>query len=1220
MNESVEHPAASRPPKATWSAGTIAGLYGLVASAWILGSDALLALVVSDPAWLTRLSVAKGWFFVAATAAMLYVLLRQVSGDRATPLASPASTSRAGRFWLLLLVAAITAMAVFATHRQHLALESARLEAVADLRARQVSQWLQERRQHAEFVADSLFFGELSGRIQRGEDPQAQEQLRARLDTFARTIGATGTALLLDARGEPSQGALADGVLGRAVRAAVTTGEVQLTPLRHEIDDAQSPLRMDMVAPLRLTGTPPRAVVILRLDPETTLLPLVRDWPVPSRTAQSGLVSRVGNTLVGVNGRRPMPITTPSLLAAKVVRGELPQGKAGSGTDYRGVPVVGAVRQLDGLEWYLVSRVDLAEVRAGGWADSIWVIATGLLAALGVLAVDRTARERAARREAAALAEEQSRTLRARAALAASEARLRMTVDRSPVGIADVSLDGRLLSANERLAQISGFPVQALQGMAISALTHPDDLAADEAQIARALAGLQDHFTLDKRYLRADGSTLWVNITATLVRDERGEPTGFLTAVQDIDERKRAEAALRERDALFSEMSALAHVGGWSWDARTQRGEWTEEVARIHAFAPNTLRSPAAALACFAGEHRQRLEQALDAALKRGEPYDLELQMTAQDGQAKWVRTVGLPHMEGGRLAHLHGYTQDVSARKHAELELEAYRQGLEQLVLQRTEQIRQAHDTMQAQAEQIEDLYNRAPVGYHSLDAEGRILSVNDTELDMLGWRRDELVGRLATDILLPPEAHAVFAKEMEKLRRGETVVLQPLMLCRREGGLLPVRVSVAPVLDDSGRLLRTRTVVVDDTERRLGEARIAALNIELERRADEAEAASRAKSAFLANMSHEIRTPMNAIIGLTQLVRRDTHEPRHVERLDKVLDAARHLLGIIDDVLDLSRVEAGKMQLQMGNFALQAVLDHLDSMLAQRARDKGLALALRAEGAPPWLMGDATRLTQALLNLLGNAIKFTEQGSVDLQVIELQRDGHRHCLRFEVRDTGPGIATGEQSRLFTAFEQLDASTTRTFGGTGLGLAITRHLAQLMGGEVGVQSTPGHGSLFWFSAWFEEGQAPAAQATSTAVRGSTAAAGARVLLVEDNAINREVAQSMLADLGLVVDQACDGQEAVAMAALRAYDLVLMDMRMPVMDGLEATRAIRALPMHGLTPIVAMTANAYEDDRRACLDAGMNDHLAKPVHFDSLQAMLTRWLPMHPRAPLTGVR
>jgi signal transduction histidine kinase/ActR/RegA family two-component response regulator len=371
-----------------------------------------------------------------------------------------------------------------------------------------------------------------------------------------------------------------------------------------------------------------------------------------------------------------------------------------------------------------------------------------------------------------------------------------------------------------------------------------------------------------------------------------------------------------------------------------------------------------------------------------------------------------------------------------------------------------------------------------------------------------------------------------------------------------------------------------------------------------------SRFKSQFLANMSHEIRTPMNGIVGLAHLLARDNPTPQQAARLHKITNAAHHLLSLVNDILDLSRIDAGKLQLEERDFELPALLEQVCSMVGESAASKGLQVEADTGALAHWLRGDETRLRQALLNYAGNAVKFTDHGGIRLRARLLEERQGRLLVRFEVEDTGMGVDPLKLPRLFEAFEQADASITRKHGGTGLGLAITRRLAELMGGSAGAEVLPG-GSLFWFTASLsraQDGHRAAAVPAQADAELQRRHAGARVLLVEDHVVNREVALALLCRVGLAVDFAEDGRMALDKTQQQAYDLVLMDVHMPVMDGLQATRAIRAVPGLRSLPIVAMTANVYDEDRTACLDAGMDDFVTKPVEPQALYAMLLKWL------------
>ena len=389
------------------------------------------------------------------------------------------------------------------------------------------------------------------------------------------------------------------------------------------------------------------------------------------------------------------------------------------------------------------------------------------------------------------------------------------------------------------------------------------------------------------------------------------------------------------------------------------------------------------------------------------------------------------------------------------------------------------------------------------------------------------------------------------------------------------------------------------------------------------QAEAANRAKSAFLANMSHEIRTPMNAILGICHLMQHGSHrDPEDAEHLSKIEASARHLMTIINDILDLSKIESGRLELENIDFPVGALLDQVHSMIAEAARVKDLRVDARWEGAPLWVRGDVTRVRQALLNLASNAVKFTPSGSIHLRARVVNDQADSMTLRFEVSDTGIGLDQEAQARLFESFVQADVSTTRRFGGTGLGLSITRRLARLMKGEAGVESTPGRGSTFWFTVVVGHGSAAAPVApgipgiSDGMDRLRRHADGIRLLVVDDDSINREVALHLLKAAGLAADTAEDGLEAIEKIRDTHYDLVFMDMQMPRMDGMEATRAIVGNSKDGRLPIIAMTANAFSEDRARCLAAGMVDFLTKPVDPAALYAMLLKWLPLPaPDAP-----
>ncbi|MCB1960547.1 MAG: ABC transporter substrate-binding protein [Rhodocyclaceae bacterium] len=394
------------------------------------------------------------------------------------------------------------------------------------------------------------------------------------------------------------------------------------------------------------------------------------------------------------------------------------------------------------------------------------------------------------------------------------------------------------------------------------------------------------------------------------------------------------------------------------------------------------------------------------------------------------------------------------------------------------------------------------------------------------------------------------------------------------------------------------------------LVEARTADLSIAKEA----AEAASKAKSTFLANMSHELRTPMNGIMGMIDLVARRSDDPRQKAQLDKAQKASRHLLQIINDILDISKIEADRLTLEHHPFVLNDVIRTLTTVLNHKVETKKLQLRIELDpalGETP-LMGDPLRLGQVLLNLTDNAIKFTAEGEIVVRLRIAEEDAQALVLKVKITDNGIGISEEAKARLFSPFEQSDSSTTRQYGGTGLGLAISKRLVNLMGGEIGIANNPLQGSTFWFTVCLTRAEAAPEPTVDTEAcaeqRLRDQHAGKRILLVEDEPLNRHVANAILKRNGLLVDQAEDGQAAVNLANRARYDLILMDIQMPVMNGLDATRSIRAEGPNRATPIVALTANAFAEDRRRCLEAGMNDHLAKPIEVERLCATLIAYL------------
>ena len=514
--------------------------------------------------------------------------------------------------------------------------------------------------------------------------------------------------------------------------------------------------------------------------------------------------------------------------------------------------------------------------------------------------------------------------------------------------------------------------------------------------------------------------------------------------------------------------------------------------------------------------------------------------------------------------------------------------------------------------------LLKYATDGVHILDRSGRLVEANDQFFVMLGYERQELMNAaqplwdiISTErINIPAWLADMFASHGER-----TVETRYMAKC---GELIDVEINLACVETGGRPLLYAAARDVTDRNREHAELESYKAHLEelvADRTADlnaaliAAEAANVSKSSFLANMSHEIRTPLNAIMGMVHLIRRDGVGPTQESRLEKIAAASKHLLAVINDILDISKIEAGKLKLESAVVRPEQLLANITSILAEPAEAKGVKISVDAPPLPMVLLGDATRLQQAIINYMTNAIKFSHaKGLVALRMAVVDETADAVQLHFEVQDHGIGIPAEAIPRLFSAFEQADSSLTRQYGGTGLGLAITKRLAEMMGGAAGVLSIEGVGSTFWLTVWMQKVKQPATQMIEP-MPASDAPYRGRVLLVEDEPINREVMVELLADYQVTVEIAEDGQIAVEkVAAGLTYDLVLMDMQMPRMDGLSATQAIRKLPGGDQLVIVALTANAFAEDRARCMAAGMDDFLAKPVEPDLLDKMLGKWL------------
>ncbi len=809
---------------------------------------------------------------------------------------------------------------------------------------------------------------------------------------------------------------------------------------------------------------------------------------------------------------------------------------------------------------------------------------------------------------------------RAEEELHASSERYRLIVQTAAEGIWMLDSLGKTSFVNPKMAIMLGYGVSEMMGRPMADFMDDDSQARLAQHLRRRHPGQPEQG--DFRFFRKDHSSLWGLLSTTAIHSENKEHGGTLAMITDITDRRLASVALRNSNQRMASVFNAVTNGLVVQDKSGHILENNAAAARILAACPSGRGANLWPAVRENGAAFEQHEHPVHLALSSGNSVrDVVMGVAQLDGTLSWLSVNTEPiRDEHGNVVMAVSSLTDITYHKRSE-------------------------DALRLGEQRLQEIIDMMPIGMFIKDTDSRFLMMNKACEQQFGFSFPALSGKDEREFL-PPAS-------MAEIYRTDRVAFEGRVLIDYEhtiwnlvlGQQRHLRTLKKPVYDARGAPDYLIGMSIDITDAKNAEQALRELNEHLEERVAQrtkqldqakqiAEEASQAKGQFLANMSHEIRTPMNGVIGMAYLALKTNLEPRQRDYLEKIRFAGEHLLGIIDDILDISKIEAGKLEIEQIDFSLDHVMQTLTTVVAPKAAGKNLNLVFeRDPGLPPMLLGDPLRLGQVLINYANNAIKFSETGDITVKVIKLASDAD-HCLvRFEVHDQGIGLSAQEMGKLFVSFQQADTSTTRAYGGTGLGLAICKQLAQLMGGEVGVDSEPGAGSNFWFTARLGISRATvpalvgsASEAAAAMLASARSAAvmavlkNARILLVEDNTFNQQIALEMLEEVGSSVCLANNGAEALDLLRQTPFDCVLMDVQMPLMDGLEATRRIRADPALATLRVLAMTATATSDDRLRCLEAGMDDFISKPIQPALMYQTIANWLPERAAQPAPKVR
>ncbi len=781
--------------------------------------------------------------------------------------------------------------------------------------------------------------------------------------------------------------------------------------------------------------------------------------------------------------------------------------------------------------------------------------------------------------------EDRTENLKTEQALRASEERLRATITYSSIGVTLISLEGTFIDVNPAFAAMLGRSVDEVLLLNVATITHPDHLDQTMQKLGELVSGKLPFFRLIKRYMRKDGSYIWAQSTVSLTRDSAGQPVHIVAMTEDITDRRKMEEGLRQSQEQLAMAVNVAKVGFFDWNIPEDQVSLSEQLrSDLGVKGRSESFSIAECLALLHQDDRLRFQDMLTKFFRTGESLPVECRAQSTDQGTKWFELKGhLTQNDEGQPIRFFGTSIDITERKR-----------IEQMLSDGKENLRLAEESMRLATE-------AAKIGIWDYNPQSDEMKLTVQASQILGLKQEtcsplrwaDMEAAIHPDDRQQVKDQCVQAKVPGGQGRCE-LTLRIIWPDGRTFWVLALGQSYFQTTE-SGDLKATRIIgtLLDVTEQ-------TKLQEELKIAKSAAEAANATKSAFLANMSHEIRTPLGAILGFSNLLAegKGTTEDRE-QYLRTIKRNGRSLLYIIDDILDLSKVEAGRLDLEKVPTYFHDLLAEVIDLFNEKAKNKGIFLTSSLEKkVPEVICTDPTRLKQILINLIGNAVKFTESGGVSVDVKTELDAGGRPQIVIRVKDTGIGLSAEQQQKLFQAFTQADNTTTRKFGGTGLGLYLAQKLAAALDGLITVEDCEvDRGCTFALSFALElpEGLVRAHRSEHAEIRANPpdSLQGSKILLAEDAPDNQLLIQTILGESGAAVEVANNGLEAVEMALHRPYDVVLMDLQMPLMDGYEATRILRREGYQ--RPIIALTAHGMMEERQKTIDAGCDHHLTKPL-------------------------